>query len=183
MKALKYIQHFIQHRKFTMLDEMLDAFAPALSNTKTKQRKVYISIYVYKLWQFQNIYIHFSRKKFAKYVYYYYFAQLVNSHELDAIYFDIFLFFHCWKINRVLSFFISFISLRKFIMFRRYLSLELYTCSLHINKTWFLMDSSWFVLLAQSLYKTVCNTSAGRINFLQKEVLTVARHKSQKYIH
>ena len=46
--------------------------------------------------------------------------------------------FYCWKINSILSFF-SFMSLSKYIVFRRGFSLALSTCSLNVGETWFIM--------------------------------------------
>ena len=79
-------------------------------------------------------------------------------------------------------FFISFLSLNKFIMLRRCFPLS-YTCRLNISKAWFILGSSWFVSSRQSRNKAVCVVSAGRIKLFQKKLLTVAKCKSQSYIH
>ena len=42
--------------------------------------------------------------------------------------------FYCWKINSILSFF-SFMSLSKYIVFRKGFSLALSTCSLNAGET------------------------------------------------
>ena len=86
------------------------------------------------MWRSQNLPPTFIKKSFAKYKFIIRFAQLVISHELCAIYLDCCLSFFSLLDDKWYSvFFILFMSLSKFIMFKRCFSLESYARSLNIS--------------------------------------------------
>ena len=98
---------------------------------RREQRRIYIYIYI----RSQPLPSYYSPKKnFFQSKFIISFSQLVISHELGAVYFDIsFFIFHCCKINGIL-FFLFLLCRYKSIMFRRCFPLELSTYILNISK-------------------------------------------------
>ena len=100
--------------------------------------------------------------------------ELTPKAKIKHFIYDISFFFYCWKINGILSF-LFLLSRQINPLFKQCFSLELYTFSLNISQTWFIMGSSWFLLLLQSPNKAVCGISASTIKLFSKG-------KSQMYI-